>query len=240
MSLRLAVLGDSLSEGVGDPLPDRTLRGWARLVAVALGAETTHLALRGATAADMRAEQLAPALAACPDVATALVGVNDVTEPGFDPARFAADLTAVVAPLRELGAAVLVARLHDVEVRLPLPRRTKAVLRARIDALNAAVDTLAATTGALVLDLGVRPDLLAGPVWSLDRLHPNEAGHRAVARAALDLLAAQGLAEPGLALPPDAGAGRLGQARWLLTDGGPWLAGVYLGHLRRRLRGSRP
>lgn len=229
-------LGDSLTEGIGDPLPDRSLRGWATLVgaglAVACGTRTVNLGLRGATADSVLATQLQTALDLRPDLASVVVGVNDVMLAGrFSPERFAADLGACVRPLRAAGATVLLARLHDPALPLRLPRRLAEPLRRRVAQVNAAVDAVAAATGALVLDLGGRPDLMDG-IWSLDRLHPNERGHRLVAREALDVLVAAGVVPAGVPLPEAVGAGRRGQARWLAADGIPWFAVLYAGRAR--------
>lgn len=227
---RYVALGDSLTEGVGDPVRGR-LRGWAALLAAALaeaspGLVATNLGRRGATAASVRATQLGPALALAPDLVTLVVGVNDVTTPGaFARRRFEADLDACVGACRARGARVVTARLHDPVARLPLPARTARGVRERVAALNAAVDDVAERHGALVVDLGAHPALVEDATWSLDRLHPAEAGHRLLAATVADLLRADGVAvaEVPLRPPPgEAGSGSLGHLVWLLRDGGPW------------------
>jgi hypothetical protein len=64
-----AALGDSLVVGMGDPMPDRTWRGWAALLAPALGAQLHNLATSGALSVDVEREQLPRALELQPDVA---------------------------------------------------------------------------------------------------------------------------------------------------------------------------
>jgi lysophospholipase L1-like esterase len=237
---RYVALGDSLTEGVGDPV-GRALRGWAALLAAALdaaapGLQFSNLARRGAVLGQLRAEQLPAAVDAAPDLVTLVIGVNDVLTPGaFSEPRFAADLEFTVAALRATGARVMLARLHDPGHRLRLPGRLGEGVRAKVAALNAAVDATAQRSDALVLDLGARPEVRTAGVWSLDRLHPGEPGHRLLAAAAAELLRADGVAVgevPRIAPPGQAGGGHRGHLRWLLTDGGPWLAGVQVQRLR--------
>nr|BFE73131.1 hypothetical protein GCM10020092_064320 [Actinoplanes digitatis] len=51
--MRYVAIGDSFTEGMGDELPDGSVRGWADLVAAGLAAELTgevsyaNLAIRG-------------------------------------------------------------------------------------------------------------------------------------------------------------------------------------------------
>ncbi len=87
--LRYVALGDSQTEGVGDGDDTGGLRGWADRLAELLahdrpGTLYANLAVRGRLAGQVRAEQLAPALALRPDLATVVAGFNDLLRPGFD------------------------------------------------------------------------------------------------------------------------------------------------------------
>jgi lysophospholipase L1-like esterase len=240
---RYVALGDSLTEGVGDPVRGG-LRGWAVLLADGLAGaspalEVTNLARRGATAATVRREQLPRALDLRPDLVTLLVGVNDVTTPGaFTPERFAADLETCVRQCRAAGARVVTARLHDPVARLPLPRGVAEGVRLRVDALNTVVTDVAARHGALLVDLGAHPEVRDRSTWSPDRLHPGEVGHRLLAAAVADLLRADGVAVAPVPLRPppgEAGTGARGHLLWLLRDGGPW----FLAQQVRAVRAAR-
>lgn len=229
-------LGDSLTEGVGDPMPGGRLRGWAELLAGALHEPLVRLAWRGASVPDVRRDQLPLALPQLGpgDLATLLVGTNDVVgPPAFDSDRYGEDLRACLEALAATGAMVLTGTLHEVDLAFPawVRRRTGALLE-RIDTLNEQVRGAAAATGALVLDLEALQDTDSAALLSIDRLHPSEVGHRAIAEAALDVLVDAGRAPAGLALPTEPGAGRRGQARWLLTVGAPWFSGVQVARLR--------
>lgn len=210
--------------------------------------EFTNLGRRGAVATTVRRDQLGAALARRPDLATVVVGVNDVLTPGaWVPGRFATELDRVVGALRRTGARVVTARLHDPAARLPLPARLARGVAERVAALDQAVDTVSARHGALVVDLADRPELADRTVWSLDRLHPTETGHRLLAAEVADLLRADGLAVgpvPRVPGPGDRGTGHAGHLLWLLRDGGPWFAGQQVRAVRalaaaRRLQAGR-
>jgi lysophospholipase L1-like esterase len=70
--VRFVALGDSATFGLGDPLNRGGVRGWAWLLADAIGHDHDvsfyNTARPGATAADVRAEQLAAALAHRPQL----------------------------------------------------------------------------------------------------------------------------------------------------------------------------
>lgn len=206
--LRLLVVGDSLSEGVGDPaggIPGLRgqLRGWvARLADACAQAgrplDVTNVAVRGADVARVRSTQLGRGLSNRPDASVCFIGVNDMFRPGFDPAVFADDYGVVVSGLA--GATpgpVVVMTLHDVVRGLPLPGRTRQRVRHRVAAANAVIRDVATRTGAVLIDAGRFSDeLSAGGLLSIDRLHPNAAGHQRIAAEVLDVL--RGVPELGL------------------------------------------
>ena len=80
--LRVAALGDSLTEGLGDPGADGAWRGWAPLLAgslapVAEAVDLRNLAVSGARTADVLHRQLPLARQHRPQLASVLVGVNE-------------------------------------------------------------------------------------------------------------------------------------------------------------------
>lgn len=227
MRLRVVALGDSTScgEGVGLGVPpDRT---WPALLTAAVpGGHLRSLALAGSRVRDVRLTQLPAAVALGPQLATLLIGLNDVSRGGFEPPAFAADLHAVVRGLRRTGAVVLLGRLHDPTAHLPLPPALRRAVQRRVAVVNAAVDAAAAREDALVLDLGHVPALRLRAAFDVDRLHPSPAAHVALAAAAADVLRGSGV-EVGRvdAVPVGDPAGPLRSGWWALRHGGPWLAG---------------
>ena len=228
---RFVALGDSTTEGLGDPLPGGGWRGWAALLADGLGppgrVQLTNLAMSGATARLVRTEQLGPALALRPTIASVLVGVNDTLRAGFEPARIGADLDHTVAALTSRGATVLTARMPDPGRMFGLPGVLSRPISRRTHQLNAVTDQVAARHGTIHLDLAEHPSTYDRTMWSVDRLHPSERGHRLVARGFAELLVAAGWplhaapdADPSGGATPSA----LGHAWWLATRGTAWLA----------------
>ncbi|MFI1098112.1 SGNH/GDSL hydrolase family protein [Streptomyces sp. NPDC020917] len=226
--LRFAVLGDSLSEGVGDPLPGGGWRGWAGLLAEALGEDVVLLntARSGALCGDVAGPQLAAALRHRPHLASVLVGGNDTLRGGFAIDRVAAELHTTIGALRATGAEVLTACLPDPGTVLGLPWPLARPLGRRMRALNDTVHALSAHHGTIHLHAAAHPWSTSPGSLSADRLHPSEAGHRVLARDFHVLLAAAGLATgpgPGLGTdgPPP---GRAASVWWMATRGTRWVA----------------
>lgn len=219
----LTALGDSIScgEGVGLRVaPDRT---WPALLTSAVPGGRLHpFATAGARVRDLRATQLPAALAARPDVATVLVGLNDIARGGFDAHGFADDLAAVVRGLADAGALVLLGRLHDPCAVLPLPRAMSGAVRARWTAVNEAVDRL--RPYAVVLDLGELSELGRRAGFAVDRLHPHAGTHAAMAAAAAAALRSEGLAVGTVPSGPvQRPAGPVRTAWWAGRHALPWL-----------------
>jgi len=228
--MRYVALGDSLTEGVGDPIADGSLRGWADMLAGALkrsnpDLDYRNLARRSLTAAQVRQSQLEPALAVAPDLASVAVGMNDVLAPSFDKNSFERDLVSLVHPLIESGATVLVGTLPEDLPLLRLMRGKAAATRSRLKTVGAVVGAVCGDLGALVVD--------APEEWSygiaecsVDGCHPNARGHAHIARIALGVLCAHASVVPA-ELPASHGGwakGAARQLRWLVTEG-------YLGHV---------
>jgi lysophospholipase L1-like esterase len=75
-------LGDSFTEGVGDPYPDGTYQGWAdrfarHLAATLAGLTCANLAIRGKLVGQVIDEQIPPAIRLAPDLVSIAAGGND-------------------------------------------------------------------------------------------------------------------------------------------------------------------
>ena len=106
---RLAVLGDSIAEGVREPLDGYRDLSWIDRIAAPLRAEAPGLAVlnlgrRNLLAAEVRASQLDAALAFRPDLAIVSAGGNDSLRHSFDTGAVERELDAIVGPLRRAGA----------------------------------------------------------------------------------------------------------------------------------------
>jgi lysophospholipase L1-like esterase len=223
---RFVALGDSITVGMGDPAPDGGWRGWAALLAATLCQPDMHnLATLGAQARDVERLQLPAALSLRPDVASVVVGINDTLRGDFDPMRTGAAMDRTVGALRATGAEVLTMRLPDPAQMFGLPRALGRPLARRMRAVNAAVDEVARRHGTVHLDAAGDPATYERHNWSVDRLHPNERGHRMIACHFHGLLAAAGYPvgpapDPEPSSPPPS---RLAQFAWMATKGTVWV-----------------
>ncbi|SFF56233.1 Lysophospholipase L1 [Actinacidiphila alni] len=229
--LRFAVLGDSVSEGVGDPLPGGGWRGWAALLAEGLaarpeGTRLLNLARSGARSGDVAGPQLEAALRHRPDLASVLVGGNDTLRGGFDIRTVAAELHLVMGTLRAEGTELLTACLPDPGTVLGLPWPLARPLGRRMSALNDTVHALSAHHGAHHIHVAAHHWATMPGALSADRLHPSETGHRLLARDFHALLAAAGLAQGAAPRPEPDGAppGRAASLWWMATQGTRWIA----------------
>lgn len=227
---RFVALGDSTTEGIGDePYADGTPRGWADRFAALLadaepGVAYANLAVRGKGAREVHHEQLAPALTLAPDLASVLVGMNDLIRPRFSAEVVVGHVDAMTAALRRGGATVLLMTFPDLAAVSPVGR----AVRGRVVALNRGLRTVAARRGATLLDITTVPAAGDPRIWADDRLHLNPDGHVLLARAmaaAADLPDADPSWREPLPPPePRTPRQRLGtEVAWYGTHVRPWL-----------------
>ncbi|GIK77268.1 MAG: SGNH/GDSL hydrolase family protein [Acidobacteria bacterium] len=230
---RFVALGDSTTEGLEDRYPGGGYRGWADRLAELLatvnpGIAYANLAIRGRKVPQIRAEQLEPAIRLEPDLVSILGGINDILRPSFDLDRVAGDLDAMATALGRRGATVLAFTFPDPTAAITIARRP---IRARVERFNDRVRRMAATRGAVLVDLAAGG--VADPAhWSADRLHANGAGHARIAAAAAAALGAAPDPEPGDPPPPrrrGAATRYAADAVWIGRHLTPWLV--------RRIRG---
>lgn len=197
--LRFVALGDSLTEGVGDPVGE-AWRGWAALLVDGLSdgpdtsVEFTNLAVSGAQTRDVLERQTPAALALGPDVVSVVIGVNDTLRCTFDIHAVAARLDRVYAAFRAQGAVLLTACLPDPGAMLGLPGVLARPLARRQRAVNTVVHALSERHGAVHLHAAEGAWLMDRAMWSADRLHPGERGHRQLALRFHALLEQEGIA----------------------------------------------
>ena len=228
--LRFVALGDSLTEGVGDPVGENW-RGWAALLAAGLAPEDapvefTNLAVSGAQSRDVLERQTPAGLALLPDLVSVVIGVNDTLRCTFDIHAVAARLDQVYAAFTAQGAVLLTACLPDPGAMLGLPGALARPLARRQRAVNTVVHALSERYGAVHLHAAEGAWLTDRAMWSADRLHPGERGHRQLAVRFHALLAEAGLAtgpapsaEPEFPVPS-----RSASLWWLATAGTGWVA----------------
>ncbi|MCU1632966.1 MAG: lipolytic enzyme family [Micrococcaceae bacterium] len=187
---RYVALGDSFTEGVGDPEPGSVggLRGWADRVAeeLATGRDDfayANLAVRGLLLEQILNRQIGQALALKPDLVTLSAGGNDMVFHNSDPDKLADRLEAGVSVLAETGATIVLFTGPDWGSTPVLGRN-----RGRVAIFNENLRAIAARHDALVADLWALRQFRDPWMWDPDRLHLSPLGHHTVAMAVLDTL----------------------------------------------------
>jgi lysophospholipase L1-like esterase len=225
---RYVAVGDSLSEGLGDPLPGGAVRGWATLCAehlrqLAPDLEFTNLAVRGHRTRDAIRRQLPAALELRPDLVTVFIGGNDVLlNVRLDRARLAEELDRLVAPLAQPGVTVVLSTLPDLAASSPLLPPLRGRLRRRVETVNEVIRDTADRYETVLLDAWADPRTRRHAMWSVDRIHPSAEGHRLIAASVAELLGVPVPANPhrpALAAPAAVMRRYAGEALWLLRHG---------------------
>lgn len=191
-------LGDSFTEGIGDPEPDSPggHRGWADRVAEVLSADRrdfayANLAVRGRLLQQIIDEQVEPALALHPDLITISAGGNDIIRPSSDPDEVAHRLEGAIERLRSAGATVVLFTGPDIGMT-PMMRR----IRGKVAIYNENVRAIAHRHDAIIVDMWALRDLQDPRMWAPDRLHFSPVGHNTVARGVLDSIGVENDLEP--------------------------------------------
>ena len=186
MTMRLAVLGDSIAYGVGAEHPSHTLAERLRsaLAADGIAAHSKVFARPGARSADL-AVQVRRAVGWDPHLAVVVIGANDLTH--FVPHGEAADqLRAAVRELRDHGVEVVVAPAPDLSMVPHVPPLMRPVVQAGSLALRTAQVRAVVEEGGRVADATASTSAAFGSdrtLFSRDRFHPSSAGYAVIARA---------------------------------------------------------
>ncbi len=186
MTLRLALLGDSIAFGVGASRSADTLasRLAADLTGTGLAVDTAVFAVPGAVSSDL-AGQVRRAAPWRPDVAVIVIGANDLTRL-VHPERSATLLGEAVRSLRAAGAQVVVAPAPDLSVVPHVPPAVRQLVRAGSTLLRQAQVGATLAGGGLVADVeGATSAAFAADrsLFSRDLFHPSSAGYALIAGA---------------------------------------------------------
>ena len=231
--MRYVAIGDSFTEGLGDPMPDGIMRGWADLVAAGLAAagtetvEYANLAVRGRLLGPIVEEQLEAALALDPKPTLLSLngGGNDMMRPGSDMAALVTLTEKALRRCADEGVRVLLLSGADPSGRLPFGK----VMRRKAEELTQAVSVFADRFDITFVDCFHDVEIRRAGYWSVDRLHLNAAGHRRVAGLVLTALGhgtEAHMIDPG----PDEPRRVRSEARYYREHVLPWL--------NRRLHGQ--
>lgn len=203
---RVVALGDSITDGAGSS-PNRNQR-WPDLLAQRLAPRDVAVLNAGISGGRLLSDGMGASalarferdvLSLCPDSVLVLIGINDIAWPGssFEPGRAAVGAASLIAGYRQLiaraqvhGVRIVGATLTPFEGALPdapirdYYNRDKERLRQAVNAwirdsgeFDAVVDFDAITRDPR------HPRRLLPAYDSGDRLHPGDAGYRAMADA---------------------------------------------------------
>jgi EmrB/QacA subfamily drug resistance transporter len=185
---RFVVIGDSMAEGVGDPVPGYRHLGWADRVADRLGAEYLNLGRRNLLAAEVRDTQLDRALAFSPDLAAVVCGGNDLMRREHDPGAVERVLDGLVASLRAAGSDVIMFAPFDISRTGLLSDDHRARWRSLIERMSDLAATVARRQGALLVDIRAHPAGAEPGIYSGDGIHLNARGQAICAAETLRAL----------------------------------------------------
>lgn len=231
-----AAVGDSFTEGVGDPGPDGAFVGWADRLAVLLDDRTpehsfryANLAVRGKLLDQIVEDQLSRAVELAPDLVTFAAGGNDIIRPGTDPDDVAERFEKAVARLTSAVGTVMVTTGFDTR-DVPVLKH----LRGKIATYNGHVRAVADRYGCPVLDLWSLKTVQDRRAWDDDRLHLSPEGHTRVALRAGQALGVEVPADPDQPWPAQPPRGTLEVRR----DDIHWAREFLVPWIGRRLRGE--
>jgi len=227
---RYVAIGDSSTEGIDDADGRGGYRGWANRLAEHIAGRQgallyANLGVRGRRTRQILDQQLEPALAMKPDLATLFCGTNDVVSRRFEASAVVRDVASMQRALIAAGATVLSFTLPDLTPVMPLARR----LAPRVAALNGALREASARSGAVLVDFARHPVSSDARLWSADRLHASSLGHERIAAALGHALGLAGLGpewqEPLPELPhPTKGQRVAAEFAWIVRYLLPWVA----------------
>ncbi|MBY0287523.1 MAG: SGNH/GDSL hydrolase family protein [Mycobacteriaceae bacterium] len=187
---RYVALGDSFTEGIGDPHPEcpNGLRGWADRVAEVLGQHNPHmryanLAVRGRTMNEILTEQIQTAVMLEPDIVTVYAGMNDLLLVRNNIDTMMARYADALKTLQQTGAVVLTFTAADLGT-VPLFRR----LRGRAAIYNELLRTVVDDLGVQLVDFWRYNEFRDPRLWAGDRVHLSPLGHERMAAKVLDTL----------------------------------------------------
>jgi lysophospholipase L1-like esterase len=235
---RYVALGDSFTEGVGDPDPARPngVRGWADRVAEVLAAQTedfgyANLAIRGRKLRQVTTEQVAPAIALEPDLISLYAGGNDVLRPKVDIDGLIAIYDAGIARLAATGARIVLFTAYDPGG--PDASGPFGAFRGRFAIYNELVRQVADRHGVTLVDFWRMRELNDLRMWDVDRMHLASPGHVWMAIMVLNALAVEHDLQP-LPLPaPPVLSGRQRRAEDLT-----WARSYLVPWVKRRVTGT--
>ena len=189
-------LGDSFTEGVGDPVEGYAKLGVADRLAAALRQANpdlryTNLARRGLLVSEIREQQLETALRLKPDFVSVVAGANDIMTGRFDATRWEEEFGILYAALAQTGAAVIAVNLPEFPVLQTLQEPLQARVKGNIARGNSIIERLAAQYQVILVDAWASSQRGDPEDWSEDGVHLNSRGYFKFAQEMLKVIEQQ-------------------------------------------------
>jgi lysophospholipase L1-like esterase len=194
---RFVVIGDSVAEGLAEPVPGNSEVQLADRLAGTLSAaapsfDYLNLGHRGLRTREIRASQLGPALDFRPDLALVVCGGNDAFPATYRPDAVDTELRAMITAVLAAGADVITVGLYNVSYS-PSPAIAdwlRPGLRKRMQTLSEHTAAIAAELGTLHLNLTAHPAATDPDMYSSDGRHGNARSDAIAVAEAVRLLGA--------------------------------------------------
>lgn len=230
--MRFVGLGDSLTEGVGDPQAgfagfSGKLDGWVHHLGTAIsqtGLTVTvdNYANAGARLEHVIADQL-PGLRAISttwpaDIISCFIGVNDLWDANLDFDEFERSFDDLFAQLVTMAPTVITASIHDVFAPYPIKAPLRQKLAGNIALMNEIIRQTVETHDLVLADFANRSEMFTSSVLAIDRLHPSRYGHLLIAGEVLTELQNRGQfldVAPPAATPSRRGLADVAHVAWI-------------------------
>jgi lysophospholipase L1-like esterase len=173
---RFVVLGDSVAEGLCEPVDGYSELQWADRIAAELSAVQPdlvylNLGVSGLRTREILATQLEPALLFGPDLALVIGGGNDAFPATFDAERVDRELALMITTLQGTGADVMTLGMFDVSYSPAVVEWLRPGLRQRMRTLSDHTAALAKQYDTIHIHLTDHPLSTDPTLYSTDGRH---------------------------------------------------------------------
>ena len=189
-------LGDSFTQGVGDPVDGFAKLGAVDWLATALRQSNpdlryANLAQRHLLVSEIREQQLETALRLKPDLVSIVAGANDIMTGRFSATRWEEEFPALFEAFRQIGAVVIVGNLPEFPILRTLKEPLQLRLKSNLARGNEILQHLAARYQVVLVDAWEISQRSDREDWSADGVHLNARGYFKFAQETLKAIERQ-------------------------------------------------
>jgi len=190
---RYVALGDSFTEGIGDPVEGFAKLGAMDRLAAAFrqsspGLQFTNLAKSGLFVSEIREQQLETALALEPDFVTLVAGANDLLKGRFNAASWEQEFQILFHALSRSGAVVVTGGVPNFPLLKTLKESHQVGMTRIITKANTIMQRQAEQYQIIFIDAWSMSSLSNQEDWSLDGVHLNSRGYYTFAQEMIQVL----------------------------------------------------